>query len=90
MKRFIDDVAVEVIELGLVSALADILSPVKVYKMEAELVAQIAGESEDSQTYREQLNRQLEVLGKGAEICKQFAFVKISGKITCAEPSDDC
>ncbi|KAJ0100684.1 hypothetical protein J7T55_002027, partial [Diaporthe amygdali] len=77
MKRFIDNVAVEVIEVGLVSALIDILSPVKVHMMKAELVAHIAGESEENQTYREQLNRQLEVLGKGAEICKQFAFVKI-------------
>jgi sRNA-binding carbon storage regulator CsrA len=85
MKRFIDDVAVEVIEVGLVSVLVDILSPVAVYQMETELVAQIAGESEDNQSHREQLNRQLDVLGKGAEICKQFAFVKISGKITSTE-----
>jgi hypothetical protein len=37
MKRFIDDIAVEVVEVVLVSALADILSPVEVYKMQPDL-----------------------------------------------------
>jgi hypothetical protein len=58
MKRFIDDVAIEVIEVGLVSTVVDILSPVEVYKMNAELVADIAGESKENQTHREQLNKQ--------------------------------
>jgi hypothetical protein len=68
--------------VGLVSALVEILSPIKVYKMKAELVADIAGESDESQSHRVQLNKQLEVLGKGAEICKHFAFARITGKIS--------
>ncbi|GJC90451.1 hypothetical protein ColLi_13289 [Colletotrichum liriopes] len=78
MKRFIDDIAVEAIELVLVSALAEILSPVKVYKMKPDLVALVAGESEENRTYREQLTKQLEILSRGAEICKHFAVVKLS------------
>jgi hypothetical protein len=58
--------------------------------MEFDLVALIAGKSEENRTYREQLTRQLEVLGKGAEICKYFAVVKFSGKITGTEQPDDC
>jgi hypothetical protein len=81
MKRFIDDIAVEVIEVVLVSALADILSPVEVYKMQPDLVAVIAGESAQNQVYRKQLTSQLEILGKGAEMCKHFATVRLSGKI---------
>jgi hypothetical protein len=68
-----DDIAVEVIEAKLVSAIDDILSPVKVYQMSPELVSRIAGESEDSRTERELLNRQLAVLGNGLHTCKRFA-----------------
>ena len=52
------------------------MSLVEVYKMKFDLVALIAGKSEENRTYREQLTRQLEVLGKGAEICKYFAVVR--------------
>ncbi|KAH8768367.1 dynamin family protein [Diaporthe sp. PMI_573] len=58
IKRFIDDIAIEVIEVGLVSTVVDILSPVEVYKMNAELVANIAGKSKENQIYREQVNKQ--------------------------------
>ncbi len=81
MERFVDDVAVEVIEVGLLSGLADILSPLGVYKMTPDLVSVIAGESEDYQAVRERLARQLEVLSKGAETCKGFADVALNGKI---------
>jgi len=58
MKGFIDDVSIEVIEVGFVSTVVDISSPAKVYKINAELVADIAGESKENQTHREQLNKQ--------------------------------
>lgn len=45
MKRLVDDVAVEVIEVCLVSGLASLLSPTSVYKMTPDLVPLIAGES---------------------------------------------
>ncbi|KXX73142.1 Interferon-induced GTP-binding protein Mx [Madurella mycetomatis] len=79
LKRFIDDVAVEVIEAKLVSVLDDILSPLSVYQMPADKVARIAGESEETRTEREQLRKQLEVLQNGLDTCKQFAGFRISG-----------
>lgn len=79
LKRFIDDVAVEVIEAKLVSALDDILSPLSVYKMPADKVARIAGESEETRTEREQLKKQLEILQNGLDTCKQFVGFRISG-----------
>ncbi|KAI3321511.1 hypothetical protein HD806DRAFT_537184 [Xylariaceae sp. AK1471] len=61
------------------SALPVILSSVKIYGMVPELVAQIAGETEDVQTQRSERMRQLKVLSSGSEICKQFAAAKLSG-----------
>ncbi|EAW11895.1 Dynamin family protein [Aspergillus clavatus NRRL 1] len=72
LKRFIDDVAVEVIELNLVQSLSSILSPVKVFEMPSELVTRIAGESKENRALRDQLNRKLQVLAKGLETCRQF------------------
>ena len=81
MKRFIDNVSVQVIEMALVSSLANILSPLEVYRMKPELVARVAGESKENQVYREQLANQLDVLGKGAEICEQFDIARHSSRI---------
>ncbi|GAB1318560.1 GED domain-containing protein [Madurella fahalii] len=79
LKRFIDDVAVEVIEAKLVSVLDDILSPLSVYQMPADKIARIAGESEETRTEREQLKKQLEVLRNGLDTCKRFVGLRISG-----------
>ncbi|KAK4233238.1 P-loop containing nucleoside triphosphate hydrolase protein [Achaetomium macrosporum] len=71
LKRFVDDVAVEVVEAKLMSALDDILSPLLVYQMSADQVSRIAGESEETCMERERLNKQL-VLRDGLETCKRF------------------
>lgn len=42
-------------------------------------VARIAGESEETRTEREQLNKQLEVHRSGLETCKRFTGFRISG-----------
>jgi hypothetical protein len=78
-----DDIAAEVIEAKLVSAIDDIFSPVKMYQMSPELVSRIAGESEDSRTESEQLNRQLAVLGNGLHTCKRFAGFRVGGGESC-------
>jgi hypothetical protein len=82
MKRFVDDIAIEAIEAVLVSGLRDILSPIKVYQMKPDLIALIAGESEENQVYRQQLTRQIAILSEGAELCKHFAKLKLDSKIT--------
>ena len=79
MKRFLDDVAVEAIEMVLMSALPSILSPVDIYKMEPDLVAHIAGEREEIQARRHQLVRKLGILSRGVKTCKQFAVNELSG-----------
>ena len=81
LKRFIDDVSVEVMEAQLVSKLHDILSPVSIFSMPDEIVTRIAGESEESRAEREQLMRQLEVLRAGLETCKRFASVRVAGGV---------
>ena len=47
--------------------------------MSPELVSRIAGESEDSRTEREQLNRQLEVLRNGLHTCRRFSGFRVGG-----------
>ncbi|KAK0719412.1 P-loop containing nucleoside triphosphate hydrolase protein [Lasiosphaeris hirsuta] len=79
LKRFIDDVAIEVIEAKLVSTLHTILEPVCIFKMPDDQVSRIAGESEESRTQREQLTKQLGVLKKGLETCKRFVGLRIGG-----------
>ncbi|KAK4163315.1 P-loop containing nucleoside triphosphate hydrolase protein [Cladorrhinum sp. PSN259] len=79
MKRFVDDIAVQVIEDKLLSALDKIMEPLSVYEMSAEQVARIAGESEERRTEREELAKQLEVLRNGLETCKKFSGFRIVG-----------
>jgi hypothetical protein len=79
LKRFIDDITIEVIEAKLISPLCDIFSPITVTSMPADLVTRIAGESEENRAQREQLTRQLDVLMKGSETCKRFIGVRVLG-----------
>lgn len=79
LKRFIDDVSVEVMEAQLVSKLADILSATSIFDMSDDTISRLAGESEESRAEREQLTRQLQVLKTGLETCRRFASVRIGG-----------
>ena len=80
LKRFIDDMAIEVIEAKLISPISGIFTPVAVSVMSTDLVTIIAGESEESRAQREQLTKQLEVLSKGADTCKHFIGVRLLSK----------
>ncbi|KAJ4367254.1 hypothetical protein N0V85_009141 [Neurospora sp. IMI 360204] len=79
LKRFIDDVATQVIEDKLVGALHTILTSVSIFQMTPDKVAQIAGEPGDSRQERETLTKQLEVLQNGIETCKRFVNLRIRG-----------
>ena len=72
LQRFIDDIAVEVIEAKLMNTLEKILSPVSVHNMSADRAACIAGEPEYSKMERLQLTKQLNVLKSGLETCRRF------------------
>ncbi|KAH4902835.1 hypothetical protein HBI56_121500 [Parastagonospora nodorum] len=76
-KRFIDDIAVEVVETNLIAQLGDILSPIKVTHLAADVVTSVAGESDESRAKRRQLNNQLDVLIQGLETCKKFVVGKL-------------
>lgn len=88
MKRFIDDIAIEVTEAKLVSQLGSIFSPITVTSMAVDLMKSIAGESEENRAEREQLTKQLDVLMKGSETCKGFIGIRALGKkctlLTCS------
>ncbi|KAI9705616.1 MAG: hypothetical protein M1836_006372 [Candelina mexicana] len=75
LKRFIDDMAIEVIEAKLISQIGGIFTPVAVSAMSADLVTSMAGESEENRAQREQLIKQLEVLRKGSDTCKHFVGI---------------
>ncbi len=80
MKRFIDDIVIEVIEAKLIFSLDDIFTLVAVSVMSVDLVTSIAGEFEENRAQREQLIKQLDVLIKGSNICKRFIGVRLLSK----------
>lgn len=75
-----DDIATEVIEKRLLSALTALFTPITTFEMNEQLVTEIAGESEESQSLREQLNKKLWILIKGSEICRRFVGIRGIGK----------
>lgn len=81
MKRFTDDVAVELVEIKLIQALSEIFTPVTVYSMPSELVGRIAGESDENLHKRDELTKKLEVLSKGSDFCKRFVGMKLMDKV---------
>ncbi|KAJ5335737.1 uncharacterized protein N7506_005673 [Penicillium brevicompactum] len=80
LKRFVDDIATEVVEMKLLCTLPGIFNPVTAFDMSDELVTQIAGESEESRSLREQLNKKLRVLAKGSDTCRRFVGIRGLGK----------
>ena len=80
MKRFVDDIAVEVVEVALISKLENIFSPVSILKLEDQEVETIAGESEESKQQREDLKRQLEILVSGSKTCKWYSATRAQGE----------
>jgi len=79
-KRFVDNIATEVIEANLINTLHDIFSPLTVTSMATDIVADIAGESGETRVQREQLIKQLGVLTSGFETCKRFIQIRVPSK----------
>ncbi|CDM32746.1 GTPase effector domain, GED [Penicillium roqueforti FM164] len=76
LKRFINNVATEVIEIKLLTALPALFIPITTFKIPEDLVSKIVGESEESQSLREQLNRKLWILTKGSNIYRRFISIR--------------
>jgi hypothetical protein len=82
LQRFIDDVSVEVVETCLIKQLEQVFNTLEVVKMSKEKISQIAGETERSKRIRDDLQKQLDVLTKGMDICKEFAVVDITSTLS--------
>ncbi|CAH0057467.1 unnamed protein product [Clonostachys solani] len=80
--RLVDDIAVQVIESNLVSALEQILDPLTIVKMTDSEINQIADETEETRETRQLLQKQLETLNKGTDI---FQRHQKSGIFTLAQ-----
>ncbi|OAA33894.1 Dynamin, GTPase domain protein [Beauveria brongniartii RCEF 3172] len=78
MKRFIDDVAVEVIEACLLDRLNEIMDPTSIFTMKDADIARIAAETGESRAARAELEAKLKVLRCGSEICKTFAALYVN------------
>ncbi|OAA72311.1 Dynamin, GTPase domain protein [Cordyceps fumosorosea ARSEF 2679] len=78
VKRFIDDVAVEVVETCLLEKLGEILDPTSIIRMSDAEVSGIAVETEQSRGTREKLERKLKILKSGSETCKEFAALYVN------------
>jgi len=73
LKTFVDNVAVQVVEGLLIGDLWSIFSPSDVGQMVPGLISKIAAESPESQALRQQLDRKLQTLKKGMEICQRHS-----------------
>ena len=71
LKTFVDNVSIHVVEGLLISDIWSIFSPTDVGQMPSSLVSKIAAESTESQALRQQLNRKLQTLERGLEICQR-------------------
>jgi hypothetical protein len=82
LERFIDDIAIEVVERELISKLEKIFSPLQVALMDTKICTTIAGESEETRARRNQLVSQLQTLEAGLFTCKKFTGFRVAGKGT--------
>lgn len=67
--------------MQLLQALPEIFSPVTVCSMSPELVERIASDSDETRHKRDELTKQIEVLGKGSSFCKRFVGTKLSSEV---------
>ena len=81
MKVVIDDVAIYAIECCLINSISTLFTPSSILQMDQELVSNIAAESQHSQALREQVERKIEVLQVGLDVCKVHANRKPLGEV---------
>jgi hypothetical protein len=79
MNLFTDNVPTLAIQGPIIREIPKIFCPTAVLSMDAEVVKQIAGETEEAILRRGKVLRRLEILEEGARICKQYAKRPQSG-----------
>ncbi|KAI1373160.1 dynamin family protein [Hypoxylon crocopeplum] len=65
IKRFVNVITTKIIEQKLLTGLSNILSPVAVFSISADLVELIAGKSQGSRAKRDELTKKIDILEKG-------------------------
>ena len=80
MKLFIDNIPTLVTEVTLVSPIPTMLCPQAVFSMRPKVVTDIAAESEEKKSQRDELTRKLKVLDAGLRICRLYAAREKSGQ----------
>jgi hypothetical protein len=73
MNQFIDNMAFYAVKAKVSFHLEKTFVPANVMSMPADAIKSLAGESEEAQAYREQVNKQLSTLFSGLDTCKRFA-----------------
>lgn len=71
LRTFTDNVINLAVENCLVCGIPDILTPQKVHRMSEERLRELAEESEELQSQRNTLQKEVEVLRKGLRKCRQ-------------------
>ncbi|MCJ1251700.1 hypothetical protein MMC30_008935 [Trapelia coarctata] len=74
MRLFMDNVPSLAIQAPIILEVPSMLSPTAVSSMTGDIIARLAGESEEKRTCREELERRKETLENGARMCKQYAM----------------
>lgn len=67
-----ENIAIEVIEEGLLQKLNDVFSPLSVSGMSADLIEKIAAESPQVQAQRNDLSQKLKLLEEALELCSPY------------------
>ena len=71
LKTFVDNVSIQVIEGLLIRNIWSVFAPSDIGQMSPSVISKIAAESTESQALRQQLNRKLQTLERGLEICQR-------------------
>jgi len=73
LNLFTDNVPTLAIQSPIIREVPKLLCPTTAFSMEADIIKRIAGETEEKVLEREAIERKLNVLDHGAQICKQHA-----------------
>jgi hypothetical protein len=70
---FADNVPALAIQSPIIRQVPQIFCPTTIFSMKADIIKQMAGETDEKVNEREEIERRLEILNKGADICKIHA-----------------
>lgn len=81
LRTFTDNVINLAVENCLVCGIPDILTPQKVHRMSDDKLRDLAEESEELQSRRKTLQKEVDVLRKGLRKCRQHQPRELTGQL---------